>query len=161
VNILALDLATTTGWALLEDGHRTSGVQVFDVKRGESPGMRYVRLVRWLAEIAARAELIVYEQVVPAPKKFGGAMTREFAYGMVTHVQTFCATRRIEHHPVYPATLKRFVTGSGKANKAAMLAAALAQGWCPPGTDDNEVDAIALLRYAEAEVVYEGGVAAR
>ena len=38
--ILALDLGTRTGWALAEHGRVESGVHVFDVQRGESPGMR-------------------------------------------------------------------------------------------------------------------------
>lgn len=41
MNILALDMATKTGWAT--NAGRTSGVQTFDVKRGESPGMRFLR----------------------------------------------------------------------------------------------------------------------
>jgi hypothetical protein len=40
--ILALDLGTRTGWAPAEHGRVESGVQVFDVRRGESPGMRPV-----------------------------------------------------------------------------------------------------------------------
>ena len=50
--VLALDLATATGWALW-DGHGvlTHGVQAFPLRRGESPGMRWLRFRRWLREL--------------------------------------------------------------------------------------------------------------
>ena len=60
-NILAIDLGVHTGWALEEEGHLTAGVQTFELARGESPGMRYVRFSRWLDEIARHAKVIVYE----------------------------------------------------------------------------------------------------
>src|SRR5437016_860972 len=72
--ILALDLGTRTGYAIRENGRVESGVQVFDVKRGESPGMRYLRFNRWLDDVCRAGldavfgrdglavGLIVYEQ---------------------------------------------------------------------------------------------------
>ena len=42
--ILALDLATKTGWALQDrTGAIASGMQEFSLKRGESKGMRFLR----------------------------------------------------------------------------------------------------------------------
>jgi hypothetical protein len=38
MNILSLDMATKTGWALKENGRIVSGVQAFAKQRGESPG---------------------------------------------------------------------------------------------------------------------------
>jgi len=157
VNVLALDLATHCGWALCEDATTESGVQVFDVKRGESPGMRYVRFNRWLQTIVPAVEnghrvgLIVYEQTVPFTAKFGGATARELAAGFSTRVQEFCALRAIEHATVYPSTLKKWTTGRGNADKDAMLQA-VARRWRPV-TDHNEADAIALLHYALAEIL--------
>ena len=68
VKILALDLATNTGWAH-SDG--ASGVQSFKPRRGDSPGMRYLNLRAWLSRVqeVAPIELIVYEQ----PHHRGGA----------------------------------------------------------------------------------------
>ncbi|MCX8006193.1 MAG: hypothetical protein N2688_14785, partial [Burkholderiaceae bacterium] len=43
-------------------------------------------------------------------------------------------------------TIKRFATGRGNADKAAMIAAVRARGFAP--ADDNEADAIALLLWA-------------
>lgn len=147
MNILALDLATKTGWALKEDGKLEYGLQVFDVKRGESPGMRFLRFNRWLREVAVRVELIIYEQA----HNRGGAAT-EIANGFTTRVQEFCAEHGIEHSSVHTATLKKFATGSGRAGKEEMVQAAQKSlGY--QGNDDDEADALWLLEYARKEIV--------
>lgn len=157
MNVLALDLGTRTGWALREHGRIESGVQVFDVKRGESPGMRYVRFNRWLEGFGQVTGypglLVVYEQT----HNRGGAAT-EIAAGFATRVQEFCAAHGVEHAAVHSATLKKYVTGSGRAEKAMMYAELCSRGWHQPAfdgkqVDDNEVDAICLLHYALAELV--------
>lgn len=155
MTILALDLGTHTGWAIaaptfggsLEYHMTESGVQVFDVKRGESPGMRYLRFRRWIEDVTPPdCRLICYEQT----HNRGGAAT-EIAAGLATRVQEICALRAIEHAAVHSATLKKATTGKGNADKAAMLAA-VAQKWKAVESDD-EADAIALLHYALAELL--------
>lgn len=149
--ILALDLGTRCGWALW-DGHRIeSGVQVFDLRRGESPGMRFIRFNRWLDDLGRgpaalpvkySAKLAVYE----APHHRGGAAT-EIAVGMSTRVQEWCARFEIQHAAVHSATLKKWTTGSGRGDKTAMLEA-VERRWGIKAADDNEADAVALLMYA-------------
>jgi Holliday junction resolvasome RuvABC endonuclease subunit len=156
VRILALDLSTRTGWALGSGERYESGVQAFDLKRGESPGMRYVRFRRWLEEVLPSVELVVYEQVVPAPAKFGGASARELAYNFAGRVQEVCALRGIEHTNVWPSSLKKWTTGKGNASKELMVAFVVAK-W-KPVRDDNEADAIALLHYAQAEIVAQARI---
>lgn len=156
VNLLALDLATRSGWALLEHGRIESGVETFDVKRGESSGMRYIRFNRWLDDMLwptppihrdrPRVELIVFEQA----HQRGGAAT-EVAAGFATRVLECCARHTIEHAAVHTATLKKFTTGRGNADKAAMLEA-VGRRWRRVETDD-EADAVALLYYALTEIV--------
>ena len=147
VAVLALDLGTRTGWALAEHGRVESGVQVFDVRRGESPGMRYLRFNRWLDDVGPRVSLIVYEQT----HQRGGAAT-EVAAGFATRVQEFCARLGLEHAAVHSATLKKFATGRGNAKKPEMVAAARSRlGY--RGDDDDEADARWLLAYAEAEIL--------
>jgi crossover junction endodeoxyribonuclease RuvC len=147
--LLALDLGTRCGWALWDGARLESGVQVFDLKRGESPGMRFVRFNAWLASWAPdtpRPALIAYEQT----HHRGGAAT-EVAAGLATRVQEFCARHGVEHVAVHSATLKKWATGKGNADKAGMLAA-VCRRW-KPVTDDNETDAVALLQYALRELM--------
>lgn len=165
--ILALDLAQKTGWAYLDANERVeSGVQVFDLKRGDSPGMRFLRFNKWLEEIAEKAELIVYEQTISGAfnptkkgKRFTGAATREFLDGLATRVQEYCARREVcgrpvNHTVVYPSTLKKFAVGRGNAKKDELVAAAR-QRW---GTvlDDNEADARWILEWARKEFERRG-----
>jgi len=152
MKILALDLGTHTGWALLEAGHVESGVQVFDVKRGESPGMRYLRFNRWLEEMAGgdpRPDAIIFEQA----HHRGGAAT-EVAAGFSTRILEFCARHGIEHASVHTATLKKFATGKGNADKEAMLEAAR-QRFKPDLASDDEADALWILEFARREILAE------
>jgi hypothetical protein len=160
--VLALDLGTFCGWALRVDGRLESGVQEFSLKRGESPGMRYVAFNRWLREIATplldsaadgRLALIAYE----AAHHRGGAAT-EVANGFTTRVQEHCARWQFNHVSVHSATLKKWVSGHGQAKKQDIAEAVERRGWLPAGTHasaltDDELDAIGLLHYVEAVVL--------
>ena len=141
-------MATTTGWAT-NVGARLCGTVVFDLKRGESPGMRFLRCRAWLREMYSltngRIDLIVYEQA----HHRGGAATA-VCVGLATEVQAFAAEHNIELLPVHTAALKKFATGSGRASKEEMITAARARSWEP--VDDNAADAALLLEYALAEI---------
>lgn len=146
--ILALDLASTTGWAIGSDTQTiASGTWDIAPRRGESPGMRYLKLRAKLnMALAAFPDLktIYYEQA----HHRGGAAT-EYAAGCATHVQSWCAEHGIEHGMRHSATIKRHATGRGGASKEAVIAAMRRLGHTP--ADDNEADALALLRLVLAE----------
>jgi Holliday junction resolvasome RuvABC endonuclease subunit len=152
MDVLALDLGTKCGWAILQHGEIQSAVETFDLRRGESPGMRWLRYTRWLEEMTVHpvagplVELVVYE----AAHHRGGAAT-EIAAGFATHTQAVCARHGIEHASVHTATLKRFTTSKGNASKTEMLEA-VARRWKRVDTDD-EGDALALLHYSLAELL--------
>ncbi len=144
MKILALDLGTRTGWATNVHGPIESGTDTFDIKRGESPGWRYLRFNAWLGQWAPdswRPDLVIFEQA----HHRGGAAT-EVAAGFATRVLEFCARQGIEHTSLHSATLKKWATGKGNADKGAMLEA-VARRWRRVD-DDNEADAVALLHYA-------------
>ena len=65
--VLALDLATTTGWALRSaDGQINSGTVSFRPSRYDGGGMRYLRFGAWLESMAADAAgigVVHYEEV--------------------------------------------------------------------------------------------------
>jgi Holliday junction resolvasome RuvABC endonuclease subunit len=151
VNILALDLATHTGWCLRENGRLDHGVEDFSLRRGESDGMRWLKFRRWLDYIAGERftpDLIVFERWIAS--RTGNAS--EITAGFTTRISEFCTERHIEKAPVAPSELKKWTTGKGNAGKPLMVAA-VCRRWNVRIDDDNEADAYALLQYALAELV--------
>ncbi len=147
MKILSLDMATVTGWATNVHGNR-SGTVEFPVKRGESPGMRFLRCRAWLNEmlqLIGKPDVIAYEQA----HHRGGADTA-VALGFLAELQAFAAENGIELMSVHTSTLKKFATGSGRASKNDMVQAARQKGWDP--TDDNEADAVLLLAFGLNEL---------
>jgi hypothetical protein len=144
--VLALDLGTTTGWALRgRDGGVTSGTMAFRPSRFEGGGMRYLRFRHWLAHVADLSgglARIVFEEV----RAHAGTDAAQIYGAFLGHLSAWCEERGVAYEGVPVATVKRFATGRGNADKAAMVAAMRARGFAP--TDDNEADAIALLLWA-------------
>lgn len=182
MNILALDLAISTGWALRENGREESGTETFELKRGQSPGMRYVAFSRWLEDfVIAHPENVAGKPCRHLDVREGwcthcachlkdlarvelivyeqtlpsgpGSIAREIELGLATHVQAFCARYDIKHDaPCYPSTLKKWTTGRGDAKKPAMLEA-VERRWKRRCDTADEADAFALLQYTLAELV--------
>jgi Holliday junction resolvasome RuvABC endonuclease subunit len=145
-SVLALDLGTTTGWALRTgDGRITSGTLTFKPSRFEGGGMRYLRFRRWLAEIADLADglgRIAFEEV----RSHAGTDAAHIYGAFLGHLTAWCEERAIPYEGVPVGTIKRFATGKGNAGKEAVIAAIKARGFAP--ADDNEADALALLLWA-------------
>lgn len=149
MNILALDIATRTGWAAktVNSPRLYGGYRDFPVNRGESPGIRFLRFRACLAELLklmGKINLIVFEQ----EHHRGGASTA-VALGLQAEMLAFAAEHNIETMPVHSSTLKKWATGKGNADKANMIEAARA--YCPDVSDDNHADAILLLEYARKQ----------
>jgi len=144
--ILALDLGTTTGWALrTESGQIISGVQSFKPGRYDGGGMRYLRFSRWLDELAGAAGsfgLIQFEEV----RRHVGTDAAHVYGGLMATLTAWAELRGIPYQGVPVATIKKHATGKGNAPKEAMIAAMQAKGFYPK--DDNQADALALLQYA-------------
>lgn len=141
--VLALDLGTTTGWALRgQDGGITSGTMTFRPSRFEGGGMRYLRFRGWLTEMAGLADgisRVAFEEV----RAHGGTDAAHLYGGFLAHLSAWCEERGVAYEGVPVATIKRFAAGRGNADKAAMIAAMRARGFAP--ADDNEADALAIL----------------
>ena len=75
-------------------------------------------------------------------------MSRESVqpYSLLAVLSAWCEERAIAYQGVPVGTIKRYATGKGNADKAAMIAAMRARGFAP--ADDNEADALALLLWA-------------
>ncbi len=144
--ILALDLGTTTGWALRgSDGHISSGSESFRPQRFEGGGMRYLRFKRWLTDIKqcnASIDQVVFEEV----RRHAGVDAAHAYGGFMGQLTAWCEHHQIPYQGIPVGTIKRHATGKGNASKDEMVAAVRARGHSP--ADDNEADAIALLYLA-------------
>lgn len=144
--ILALDLGTTTGWALAQtDAQISSGSQSFKPQRFEGGGMRFLRFKRWLTDIkqcSSDINLIVFEEV----RKHAGVDAAHAYGGFMGQLTAWCEHHQIPYEGVPVGTIKKHATGKGNASKEQMIQAMQARNHSV--TDDNEADALALLFWA-------------
>ena len=142
--ILALDIATHCGWAT----ETASGVWDFTLKRGESYGIRVVRFkakVRELIDLES-VEIISYERVAGIHK---AAII--VASEMVGVLHDLCIEKGVLITAYSASEIKKFATGKGNANKAAMVQAAKEKyGYL--GTSDDEADAIHLYHLTNTDL---------
>lgn len=143
---LALDLGTTTGWALRpRDGEIAHGFVSFRPQRFEGGGMRYLRFKRWLTELKALAtdiNAVYFEEV----RRHAGVDAAHVYGGLMATLTTWCEHHNIPYQGVPVGTIKKHATGKGNASKDDMIAAMRARAH--PVSDDNEADALALLHWA-------------
>jgi Holliday junction resolvasome RuvABC endonuclease subunit len=152
--VLALDLGTTTGWALsLPDRSVTHGYVSFKPQRFEGGGMRYLRFRRWLDELLATTapkgaasglDAVYFEEV----RRHLGVDAAHAYGGFLATLTAWCEHQKIPYQGVPVGTIKRHVTGKGNVGKAEVIVAMRALGH--PVIDANEADALALLHWVMA-----------
>jgi Holliday junction resolvasome RuvABC endonuclease subunit len=143
MNILALDIATNTGWCT-----KTSyGTWNLKPNRGESEGMRVVRFKAKVREMINLEQIgvISYERVAGQHKS-----SIIVASEMVGVLKDLCLELGIELCSYSAKEIKSFATGKGNANKEAMMRAAIDQGYQPG--DDNAADAIHLFNLTKKDL---------
>jgi len=143
MKILALDIATKTGWKT----GTASGVWDLKPNRGESEGMRVVRFkakVKEMIELEG-IDIIAYER--PAGMHKGSIMV---ASEMVGVLKDLCIEKGVQLACYSANEIKKFATGKGNAKKEAMMSAAKSLGFNPQ--DDNEADAIHLYRLCKSDL---------
>ena len=144
--ILAVDLGTTTGWALrTKDSEIAHGYVSFKPQRFEGGGMRYLRFKRWLGEIkviAGDIHSIYFEEV----RRHMGVDAAHVYGGLMATLTTWSEHHNIAYQGVPVGTIKKHAAGKGNASKEEVISAMQAKGYAV--TDDNEADALALLHWA-------------
>ena len=144
--ILALDLGTTTGWALRSaNGPVAHGFVSFKSQRFEGGGMRYLRFKRWLSDmrhLASDIHSVYFEEV----RRHAGVDAAHVYGGLLATLTAWCEHHNIPYQGVPVGTIKKHATGKGNAGKGEVIAAMRLLGH--PVTDDNEADALALLHWA-------------
>lgn len=146
--VLALDIGTAMGWALLTPHYVASGAKKWQERRGETRGGRLYRFYRWLTAMRGGGlDLIAYELV----RGHGpGQILAAHCYGQFEGVLLAWAARHeVAVETVHTGTLKKAVTGRGNAKKPEIGAAVRALGFAPSTHD--EADALAVLRWAHVK----------
>lgn len=145
MTVLALDLGTSTGWALRRaDGVVVSGTASFKPGRFEGGGMRYLRFAQWLDTLDVPGA-VYFEEV----RRHQGVDAAHVYGGLLGTLGAWCERRGIPYAGIPVGTIKRHATGKGNAGKPEMIAAMKAKGFNPG--DDNEADALAILGCVEKE----------
>jgi hypothetical protein len=151
--MLALDLGTSTGWALQTgDDFISSGCMSFKHTRFDGGGMRFLRFRRWLEQLdidAGPIGAIHFEEV----RRHIGTDSAHVYGGLLAVLTSWCEEHLVAYQGVPVGTIKRFIAGKGNADKAAVIDAVRQRGFAP--VDDNEADAIAILLWA---IETKGGV---
>ena len=142
-NILCLDLGTQMGWALKNaDGGMASGSVNLLPDRSMRPGVRFLNMMNWLNSLSKVHE--VYFERVCGHK---GTHAAHVYGGFMAVLMTWCEQRKAKYKGVLVPHIKRNITDNSKATKAEVIEAVKKLGYEP--TDDNEADAIAILRWVE------------
>lgn len=143
--IAAFDLGTMTGFAVGHDhpGNVMSGWWKLKPGRHESASMRFVKLRQHLDRLHAAYpfEVVVYEEV----RKHKGVDAAHIYGGLLAILTAWCEDNGVPYQGVPVGTIKKFATGKGNADKAAVIAAVSLWGFKPE--NDNEADALALLAW--------------
>lgn len=141
--VLGIDPATHCGWAVIDMALRIKSAGTWDLTGGrfEGGGMRYVKMRAMLAKVFAaypEIQLVGFEEV----RRHMGVSSAHVYGGLVAVITAFCEERKTPYVGIPVGTVKKRATGSGNADKSAMILAA--RGHWPSlseDIDDNTADA--------------------
>lgn len=149
MNILALDQASKTGWALYQDGEISSGViPLVIVPKSKGPGHRLVWFQREIDEMFGsfpRGELAVYHEQPFTTDRIAADV---IVCGLSMHIDSWCEQRGYRSRVVHNQTVKKYATGSGRATKEQMLRNARIKWPDQVIIDHNQADALWILDFA-------------
>lgn len=113
--VLGLDLASHTGYAVIVGGTevRSSGTKTFKGKADK----KFSDFSKWIDELLS---VIVPDIVVYERPHFRGYAATAMGVGLSTLLRKACYEHGFPVIPVHTATLKKFATSYGKANKEQM-----------------------------------------
>jgi Holliday junction resolvasome RuvABC endonuclease subunit len=147
MSILALDPATKCGWAMLGDDDRVrSGVWDLSLDKGQPPGARYAFLENELNILHKESPIEVIALEVTPSLRGGNAV--KVANGLLAIIQKFGFRRGIAVLEVHASTLKKHLTGNGRAEKGKVAQAVMNRLDLGIVMTDDETDALAVLCWA-------------
>lgn len=158
--IMALDLATTLGWAYASPEvvaswandaaplvkRRVIGVRSGSMKlapTGAGNGEVGNRLLEWLDQqnLVFQPRELIIEAPLPGGQRDVNSAMRLF--GLAFLAESYAFKRRWKFATVHNASVKKSITGSGAAKKPEVMSAIIGMGF--EIIDDNQADAIACL----------------
>lgn len=146
MHLVTLDLATRIGWTAGPHTSRDFQFGSYTLpSTGEDVGKFAQAAHDWLREffpVPAKDWLVVFEQ--PIMPKDAHLVTLRKLYGLAWHVE-FYFSGRCEVAEANNSSVKKQFTGSGRAQKDDMVAAAVAAGFAAENHD--QADAIALRMF--------------
>lgn len=156
MKILALDIATKTGWAVgCAEGQ--SGVWDLGAKKKESRDIRLMNLRVCLSDLDHKHgpfDLIAFEALYM--QHFHTAITLAELRGMVKYWAVLNGLRILDP-PVAPATIKKHATGRGNATKMQVQLAARKRWPHLKIVSDDQSDALMLWDYTRSKIEEEEG----
>lgn len=145
--ILALDIATVTGWCLGTDAPVYGSVRL----GGQDRPAKYAAMLQWLDDQRALHPAIA-EIAVEAPinaLNMSGHDAAVMTLGLHAHLELWCWDHGIRLTPVASSTARKAVLGKGSFAKGqakpAVMEWASSNGLAP--RDDNAADAAVLWAY--------------
>lgn len=149
--ILALDVATVTGFAVGAPGKDPIHGSVSLRSGAEHPGTKGCLLGDWIGPILTVHKpwrVVIEAPLMMMPKSGGNAATMEHLIGLPYLVKVICCRRDIPVYPVASSTVRKFFLGNGRPEnpKKAVMDECRRRGWEP--SDDNDADSCAVWDYA-------------
>lgn len=139
--LLTLDLATWIGWTLgaPSDLHFRFGTHKLPSAVDIGPFAEAYNL--WLDQMLARKVTMVVFEAPILPREVALITARKL-YGLAWHTEWQCTIRQVAVFEAHLQSVKKFLTGDGRAKKPQMIEAARGYGY--EVTDDNQADAIGI-----------------
>ena len=152
--LLALDLGTRTGWALLQRGTppRFGTLELPPAKEGEHQ-MRFALLHAWLGRVREQQgfEALAFEQPI-LPRRAGELATTlhtlSLLWGLAAVAQLFASHQGMPCEAVAVRDAKKALTDKALATKDEMVVAALeVMNWKVANDHEADAGAVGLVAY--------------
>lgn len=141
--LLALDLSTMTGFAVMERGRAPHfGTWRAPPETVGEYGRRYSALRQWLVEMHQVHQLDGIAFEAPIMKPTDDMHMLRVLIGFAVIVEEVAGSLKLECVEVPVPTVKKALTGDAYAKKDKMIAAACRRGWAV--ADDHQADAGAV-----------------
>lgn len=149
-NILAIDPATNCGWALDFENNVKYGCWTFNIKKGMSPGMKWVQFEKMIIEAIDTYKINIVAFELPMVRMHAGAAIHHAKFNGI--IEKVCAQIGVEYVTYSPTEIKKFATGKGNAKKDQMIIAAK-EKLDYVGENDNEADALWILNLCKSNLI--------